>query len=75
MLQALAVATSPSGAAMRWKAVEVTQIGDAIFVPRISVSVPWNFEVSTKARYTSFMSLKAWYCSFRECSASAPELK
>ena len=37
LLQALAVATSPSGVAILWKAVEVTQIGEVILWPKISV--------------------------------------
>lgn len=61
LLQALAVATSPSGAAILWKAVEVTQIGELILVPKISVSVPFHLDESTKVLWTIFRSLNAWY--------------
>lgn len=61
LLQALAVATSPSGAAILWKAVEVTQMGELILVPKISVSVPFHLDESTKVLWTIFRSLNAWY--------------
>lgn len=59
LLQALAVATSPSGAAILWKAVDVTQMGELILVPKISVSVPFHLDESTKVLWTILRSLNA----------------
>ena len=44
LLHALAVLASPSGKAILWNAVDVTQIGDLMDLPRISVSVPFHLD-------------------------------
>jgi hypothetical protein len=63
LLQALAVAISPSGFAILWKAVEVMQIGESILYPKIEVLVPFHCRSSTKQLVFNFISLKTSYYS------------
>jgi len=57
LLQALAVAISPSGVAIRWKAVEVIHMGESIFYPKIVVFVPFHYFSFTAKDVLSFISL------------------